>query len=261
MTEIEDSTDDIALSAYIDGELPREDAQALKERLLKEPALARRLEVLRGADDDALRMYAAIDRQAMPQAVLDLLGQESTTVKDSNVIAFPKRGIQQFFQMPVAIAASVALLAGLLLGDIVRESNQANPELTGLYAGQVAADSNLHRILENGTSSQAASLSDGVNAELLLTFQDRDGDYCRQLRVDGSGAPLQGIACRRGGSWQVEAVGIAGARSPDGSYQQASGDTPASIDSAIDSLIGALPPLDLEEEINVISRGWKKLDD
>lgn len=257
MTEIEDNTDDIALSAYIDGELPREDARALKERLLKEPALARRLEALRGADNDALRMYAAIDKRPMPQAVLDLLGQEPTPAKDSNVIAFPKRGIQQFFQMPVAIAASVALLAGFLVGDVFRESNLASPEMTGLYAGQVDTNSNLHQILENGTSAQAGSLSDGVNAELLLTFQDLDGDYCRQLRVDGSGAPLQGIACRRGGSWQVEAVSIAGARAPDGSYQQASGETPAAIDSAIDSLIGLLPPLDLEEETSVVSNGWK----
>lgn len=256
MNEIEDNTDDIALSAYIDGELPPNDARALKERLLKEPALARRLEILRGADSDALRLYAAIDKQPMPQAVLDLLGQEPTLAKDSNVIAFPKRGLQQFFQMPVAIAASVALLAGLLVADVFREANLASPESAGLYAGQVDTRSSLHQLLENGTSAQPGTLSDGVTAELLLTFQDRDGDYCRQLRVDGSGAPVQGVACRRGGAWQVEALSLSGARAPDGSYQQAGGETPAAIDSAVDSLIGARPPLDLEEENTIISSGW-----
>ena len=90
MTEIDDNTDDIALSAYIDGELPDADARALKERLLKEPALARRLKVLRGADSDALRLYSAIDKRPMPQGVLDLLDRAP---KSSNVITFPKRAI------------------------------------------------------------------------------------------------------------------------------------------------------------------------
>ena len=55
-----------------------------------------------------------------------------------------------------------------------------------------------------------------------------------------------------------KAVSIAGRRAPDGSYQQASGDTPKAIDSAIDALIGPLPPLDREEETSLISNGWKK---
>jgi hypothetical protein len=259
MTEIDDSTDDIALSAYIDGELPEAKARALQERLLKEPVLARRLEALRGADSDALRLYAAIDELPMPQAVLDLLGQGEQTPENSNVIAFPKRGIQQFFQMPVAIAASVALLAGFLVADLFRESS--GPEIAGLYAGVVETNSTLHRFLEDGTSAQEQLLGNGQSAELLLTFQDRDGDYCRQLRIDGAGAPVQGVACRRGNNWQVEAVSIAGKRSPDGSYQQASGDTPAAIGAAIDGMIGALPPLDREEEKSIISSGWKNFED
>lgn len=252
MNEIDDNTDDIALSAYIDGELPDADARALKERLLKEPALARRLKVLRGADSDALRLYSAIDKRPMPQGVLDLLDRAP---KSSNVLAFPKRGIQQFFQMPVAIAASVALLAGFMVAELFRESS--GPAASGLYAGAVDSNSALHRLLEDGISAEAQMLGDGRRAEILLTFQDRVGDYCRQLQVDSPAAPVQGVACRRGTNWQLEAVSIAGKRSPDGSYQQASGDTPAAINSTIDGLIGALPPLDREEEKSIISSGWK----
>ena len=260
MTKLNDNTDDIALSAYIDGELPKADVRALKERLLKDPELARRLEVLRGADDDALRLYDAIDKRPMPQAVLDMLGQAERSPASSKVIAFPKRGIQQFFQLPVAIAASVALLAGFMVANVLEESSIADPQPSGLYAGTVETGSHLHQFLEVGTSAQGQKLPDGQNAELLLTFQDRDGDYCRQLRIDGTGAPVQGVACRRGDTWQLEAVSIAGKRSPDGSYQQASGDTPEAIDSAIDSLIGSRPPLDLEEESALISMGWKNLE-
>lgn len=260
MTEIDDNADDIALSAYIDGELPDADARALRERLLTEPALARRLEVLRGADRDALCMYAAIDKRPMPQAVLDMLGQGEQAPASSNVIAFPKRGMQQFFQMPVAIAASVALLAGFLVADFFRANDVIAPELTGLYAGEVDANSRLYRFLEEGTSAEGQMLADGQSAELLLTFQDRDGDYCRQLRVDGKSAPVQGVACRRGNVWLVEAVSIAGKRAPDGSYQQASGDTPAAIDSAIDAMIGPQAPLDLDEEKSMISNSWKNPD-
>ena len=256
MTGMEDNRDDIALSAYIDGELPDVERQALQERLLREPALARRLELLRGADADALRLYAAIDKRPMPQGVLDLLARAP---QSGNVIAFPRRGVRQFLQVPVAIAASVALLAGFLVANLFRESS--GPEVTGLYAGAVEAGSTLHHLLEDSVSAEELSLGDGLHAEILLTFEDRDGDYCRQLRVDGAGAPVQGIACRRGDGWQVEAVSIAGKRAPDGSYQQAGGDTPAAIEFAIDSLIGDLPPLDRDEESSIISRAWKNSQD
>ncbi len=258
MTNIDDNTDDIALSAYIDGELPDDEVRTLKARLLKEPDLARRLETLRGADSEVLQLYDAIDKRPMPKAVLEMLGQDTTDSQDSNVIAFPKRGLQQFFQLPVAIAASVALLAGFLVANIYQENNIAGPGQSGLYAGAVDTGSELHRLLEQGTSAETQTLASGQRAELLLTFEDRDGDYCRQLRIDGVGAPVQGVACRRGSAWQVEATSIAGKRSPDGSYQQASGETPDAIDSAIDALIGTAPPLDIDEEKAIISRTWKK---
>lgn len=255
-----DHTDDIALSAYIDGELPDEEMRALKVRLLQDPELARRLAALRGADVDALRHYDEIDKRPMPRAVLEMLGQHEAVNETDNVVAFPKRGIQQFFQMPVAIAASVALLAGFMVANVLQESNVASPEQTGLYAGQVEPGSPLHRFLETGSSREGQLLAEGRNADLLLTFQDRDGDYCRQLQVHGTGVPVQGVACRRDDTWQLEAVSIAGERAPDGSYQQASGEMPEAIDSAIDGLIGPLPPLDLEEETALISKGWKKTE-
>lgn len=260
MTEI-DNTDDIALCAYIDGELPDDEVRKLKERLLKEPDLAQRLETLRGADSEVLKLYDAIDKRPMPKAVLEMLGQGAPESQDSNVIAFPKRGLQQFFQLPVAIAASVALLAGFLVANIYQESTTAASGQSGLYAGAVDTGSELHRLLEQGISAEVQTLASGQRAEVLLTFQDRNGDYCRQLQIDGVGAPVQGVACRRGSAWQVEATSIAGKRAPDGSYQQASGDTPDAIDSAIDSLIGDAPPLDTEEEKAIISKTWKKSGD
>ncbi len=257
MTDINDKTDDIALCAYIDGELPDDETRTLKARLLKEPDLARRLETLRGADSEVLQLYEAIDKRPMPKAVLEMLGQSEPETRAGNVIAFPKRVMQPFFQLPVAIAASVALLAGFLVANLFDESNFAGFDQNGLYAGTVAGGSELHLLLEEGISTEVQTLANGQRAELLLTFQDRDGDFCRQLRIDGVGAPVQGVACRRGSAWQVEAASIAGKRAPDGSYQQAGGDTPDAIDSAIDGLIGSAPPLDIEEERALISNTWK----
>lgn len=260
MTETDEHTDDIALCAYIDGELPELEVRALQARLLQEPELAQRLEVLRGSDSDAQRLFAAIDERPMPQAVLDLLEQTPAAADESNVIAFPLRGVQQFLQIPVAVAASVALLAGFLVADLFRTTDLASPAVSNLVAGQIDANSHLHRLLEEGTSNDAQMLAEGVSAELLLTFKDLNGDYCRQLRVDGGAAPLQGLACRRGDAWQVEAVSIAAEPAPDGSYQLASGATPIAIDAAIDALIGPRPPLDAAEEKAIISNTWKKTE-
>ena len=99
MTDINDKTDDIALCAYIDGELPDDETRTLKARLLKEPDLARRLETLRGADSEVLQLYEAIDKRPMPKAVLEMLGQSEPETRAGNVIAFPKRS--RFFSCPL----------------------------------------------------------------------------------------------------------------------------------------------------------------
>lgn len=257
MTERPDYDDDTLLSAYLDGELADDEADRVTERLAREPELMQRLELMKSADDAARDAFATIDERPMPEAVLEMLGA-GAQASGANVVPFPRRVVQHFAQLPVALAASVALVAGFLVSDVLREAPSDPYGITP--AGIVAGGSDLHDLLENGISAEPQTFADGSTGSLVLTFEDRSGDFCRHLVVDGGEHGVQGVACRRGGRWQVEALSFGAGNEAGGPFRPASGTTPAAVDSAIDALIGSRDPLGADEEKALISGTWRKTE-
>ncbi len=251
-TELDDDT---LLSAYLDGELTDDEADGITERLAREPALMRRLEAMQSVDTATRQAFEKLDEQPMPAAVLDMLGA-SASKTSATVVPFPQRIVRNFAQLPVALAASVALVAGFLVSNVLREAPTDPYGITP--AGLVAAGSDLHELLEHGISAEPQAFADGATGELLLTFEDKAGDWCRHLVVDGGEHGVQGVACRRDGSWQIEALSYGRGMDAGGPFRQASGTTPAAVDSAIGALIGPRDPLGTDEEKALISDTWEK---
>ncbi|MGH8221929.1 MAG: hypothetical protein ACREQZ_03050, partial [Woeseiaceae bacterium] len=125
------------------------------------------------------------------------------------------------------------------------------------YARHIDSGNELHRLLESGIGTEPQALADGTDARLVLTFADTAGDYCRQFRLDGRSGSMQALACRRAGSWRMEAAAFDDTLPRDGSYETASAGTAAALAAAIDARIGAAEPLDAEQERQLISSGWK----
>lgn len=254
MVDHQDMNDDERLSAWMDGELESGEADRLEQRLAAEPALADRLEELRAADRSAGRVYRAIDDVPMPAAVLELLEKRSAGRVDDppagNVIPMPLRGPRRFLRLPVAIAASVALVAGFLVHDFIRSGPAI--ELTGT----VARNSDLYRLLETGVSGDALSLSGG-EGRIVLTFEAGDGDWCRQFRLRTGGGAAQGLACRGAGGWRMEAASFA-PEGGEGPYRQAADDTPPALERAVRDRLGDAAFLKSDEEKQLISNGWRK---
>lgn len=263
MTEMKESReerDDRLLSAYLDGELPETQADEITARLAREPELARRLEALQSVDPATRALFDRLDDLPMPRGVVDLLNEDSQNSRGrkpspggNNVLAFPRRLVRGFGQVPVAIAAALALVAGFLGGRL--QPGSPGPALDALYAQHIPAASGVHDLLENGISTEPARLADGSEARLLLTFEDRAGNWCRQLAVSREGRQLQALACRRDGRWQTEALAFG--QPASGEFRQAGGDTPAAIDAAIDRLIAG-EPADAEAERALVRDAWKK---
>jgi hypothetical protein len=259
-----DTSDDVILSAYLDEELSSDDTGRLKDRLARDPVLARRLEEMRSADVAVRKVFAAANAQPVPQNVLDLLtnqgaGSSQVQSEEGNVVTFPARGMRRYFQAPVAIAASVALAAGFLAGDIVRRTLDGDVRIgPSLYAGTIPQTSELHDFLESGLSGAPQVLPSGVGAKLLLTFENRDSDWCRQLQLAAETGSVQALACRRNGSWQMDALAYDAPASPGSNYQAAATESSPALDAAIDEQIGSGEPLGSEAESLLISNGWRK---
>ncbi len=253
MMNSKDMTTDELLSAYIDGELDRDTANAVTARLAAEPELMQRLEKLRGADEAIRRLLGSVDKLPMPDSVTQMIEAADAT---DNVVELRPRRRPTFLQMPVAIAASLALVAGFLANDFLRGTAPTGPGIEALSTGTIAADTSLHALLDEAPSGAPQAVAEGTSATLILSFQDRAGDFCRQLRIDSAAASTHAVACRRNDAWQLEAMAFASPGS--GQYQQAGSDTPAVVDSAVTALLGNGQILSDEEENAFISEGWKK---
>jgi negative regulator of sigma E activity len=253
-------TDDERLSAWLDGELPRGEAKRVEERLIAEPALARRLERMREAERKAQHAFHAIDATPVPQTVLDLLKNDradrSQEARGAHVVSLRSR-VPRFFQVPVAIAASVALVAGFLVRDLIAPQGVGD-ELALPVSGLLAGNSGLHRVLETAPAAEPVRLAGGRNAEVVLTFQAENGDWCRQFLIGTEGSALHGLACRQPDGWRLETASFAAPGAPDSAFQQAAGPTPAALEAAVRARLGGSDPLGSEAEIQVISGGWEK---
>jgi hypothetical protein len=255
MSDTRQDRDDELLSAYLDSELPRAEADDLARRLAREPALSARLEELRAMNRAAAAAFRVFDERPMPRRVVELLGGDETEARASDVVPLrqpPTLG--QFFRLPVALAASVALIIGLWLGGLPGDGGA--PE-GAAYASRIEEGSALHAAFDRAASGTVVELDGGGIAAPRLTFLSEGGAWCRQVRITGGPAPADTLACRRNGEWQVQLVTFGPAmRAGEGAYGQASAGAAPAMRAALEDLMGREPPLGPDEEADVIGRGW-----
>lgn len=256
MSDVGQDRDDELLSAYLDGEIPRAEAVELERRLAREQVLSERLEALRAMNHAAAEAFRMFDERPMPKRVLELLGENETEGEADNVAPFrhlPRLG--RFFQLPVVLAASIALAAGLWLGGL---SGKREAPDGAAYKQHIPEGSALHAAFDRVASGEVIELGGDRRAAPLLTFRSDSGAWCRQVRITGGAAPADTLACRRNGAWAVELVTFGPAtRAPgEAPYGQASGGGTPAMRAALDDLIGREPPLGRAEEADVIGQGW-----
>jgi hypothetical protein len=279
--------DEEALSALLDGALFPDEAERMRERLSREPALQRRFEAMQKADAAVRDAYRGIVNEPLPERVLQLLqpasdGTESARDRtgasasgvaepvgdgaagDTNVVGFTPRGKPSWptakpawFTLPTALAAGVALVAGGALSFLML--SQVRPDGTSALvagAGIVERGAALYETLQTGTSGTTREIGAQATATPRLTFVDAAGDYCRQVDVASAAGTTYALACRRAGDWRLELASFTAQRAPsNGLYRPAAGETPEAIDAAIDAMIDGAP-LSRAEEQQLVSRGW-----
>lgn len=255
---------DEMLSAYLDGELPSEVAAALDAALASDDALKARLARLHRANRAVREAYGAIDETPIPEAVLGLLKTNGGAKPHSgDVIAFPKFPLAKAAShWPAAMAASLALLAGLMIGlygPFDRSASGDAPAM--LVAGDILPDNPIFAALNDGASGVAVNIHSDTDRNLylqpILSFRSRDGGYCREFLMSDSVAATHSVACKSGEAWRINVA----VRSPaidlgKEAYRTASSSPDPLIDNYVGQIISG-DAFDMETEKSLMAKDWK----
>lgn len=244
---------DEQLSAFLDGELAKQDLEAIEKALKSDAELARRLEALANVDETLQMVFDPLLEAPVPDRITSLLEQHDKTVQNDNdkkVVSLSEhRHKKSGWHFPAAIAAS--LLAGFFGAQSLNTSGQPVSFPAGMIAtGPVNSSSALYAALSEVPSGQSQN---GIRP--VLSFQSTEGHLCREFTAQKSRA----LACHNDQGWTVISQTYAPDNAQKGGYATASSHSTEAFDSLVDSLMkGEVLSVDMEKTL--IEKKWQKME-
>lgn len=239
-----DLPDEALVMAWIDGELPADEAARVAAAVAADADLQAFADAHRALAERLRNSFAPLLAEPVPAALAQAATPPVASVTDLAAVraaraqAAPpqRRWLPQF----AALAASLAL--GLFIGRGTLDGSTASPVVNG--AGGIAAGG----VLAVALNDQLAASPGNGPVRVALSFRDREGRVCRSWQA----AAQEGIACRAGDGWAVTAV-IARASEDGGHYRMAGGPGVAAL---VDGMIAG-EPFDAAQEQAAKAKGWR----
>lgn len=226
--------------AWLDGELPADEAARVEAEVAADPELCRRASEHRGMTARLRAAFGTVEAQPLPEPIAALCSAPPHNVVDFGTRLenrrLPARAVPQW----ASIAA--ALVVGVALGTTV---NTGPVSPVQVRHGSLYAASAVKQALD----TQLASETSG-DIRIGLTFRDGQGAICRTFQDDAS----SGLACRDQGRWKLRGLFAA----PEGQasdYRMAAGADPSLMDLVDQSMAGE--PFDLTQEKAALARHWQ----
>lgn len=215
--------------AYVDGELDADGAARVEAAMRDDPVLAAKVVAQQRLRTHLRRAWEPVLDEPVPDRFRDALRAPP-----------PAR------RSPVWLAAAASLLLGVVATTWWQATRPGAP--VQFADGTLTAHGGLAEALDHRLSADPARGGIGVG----LSFRSRDGDYCRSFALDAQS--LAGLACRRGGGWQVVALGTHEAQAPG--LRQASSPLPPAVLAEVDARL-LDEPLDADGERRAREAGWR----
>lgn len=250
---------DTTLMAYADGELDAEMRIKIERALARDAALAARLDMFSQTRHAASAAFKAHLDGPVPAA---LAGSIATMVERhegesgsaasamgepaDNVISFDRKPRLSISRFDVALAASIALVAGGVVGYLASSIGGGSPS-SGILTADLT-NSLLPVALHSVASGDEMDLDGGSRFRAIASFRDEAGNICREFEIDYiDTSTAVSVACQADEQWRVQFT--VAASSADDGY------APASSLQALDAYlmaIGAGAPLSADEEQTVL---------
>jgi hypothetical protein len=227
--------------AWLDGELPADEAARVEAEVAASPDLTRLAEEHRAMQ---AQLKGAFDRVA--EAVVPERLREAVRPSEPQVIdlaaAKRSRAERRFGSLPQWAAMAASLAVGILVGTAIPQRGGAPVEVQG---GKLYAASALNSALDK----QLASAPVG-EVRVGITFRDQSGAVCRTFTQTQS----SGLACRENGHWQLRGL-FAAPGGQSSTYRMAAGMDP-NLAALVDSTMTG-EPFDATQEKAAREKGWK----
>lgn len=279
MTALDEQTR-IAVMAYVDGELPPQDAAAFDARLALEPALAAAVARERALRASLQSAYAPVLDEPMPAGLLDLLAIPDAAARTPplHAVASPAsasaanealpRGASDVHRAalpharrwawPQFGAMAACLVLGVVFGTRVLAPHPTTGDgdtlaLNVAPDGAITAQGALRNALEQDIAGTV--LDPNAKVGVGLTFRDHAKQYCRTFTLDSASS---GIACKQSEGWVVAHLEHArnARQGESGGYRTAASPLSPALLQAIDAMREG-DTLDAPAEAAAKARGWK----
>jgi hypothetical protein len=244
------------VSAYLGGTMTSQEASAFEQELKDDLGLAAVVERWQGNDAFLKQAFATPDATDISDALLARLGLTETAASD-NVVAIDSfrrpnteqndNSVSPKWRWPMVASIAASLVVALAVGNL----------LLTMPAG-IASEATFQTAMNNSTSGVAVALNDTQTLTPILSFEARDGRFCREFALKDKAESNQGITCKTGDQWTIEALVNGGKVLPSSSeIRTAAGNEGATLDTFY-SRLGAGDPVDRSTEEYLILRGWTK---
>ncbi|WP_374409877.1 anti-sigma factor [Novosphingobium colocasiae] len=227
------------LAAYADGELDAETARTVEAEIAGDEQLQADLATHRALRARLSAHFAPIAEQPIPERLRQMvLRADQTTSSIIDFAAQAERRRTPIWPARWARYVGPALAATLVLAFI---GFGLRPK------GNSYAEGDLAKALDRQfVATQPAD----APVRVLLTFQDKQGQYCRGF----SGQASSGIACRDERGWRLIKM-LDGAKGSSTEYRQAGGANMAIMTAA--QAMTAGDALDAGQEAQAAQQGWR----
>ncbi len=254
---------DQQLSAYLDGELPADQQQIIAQALRSDRSLQQRLQQLEQASQVVKQTYSSIDKAPLPESVLAMLRDPHVKPeRRSSVGRFNDFIHQTFGSWLPAAGMAAALAVGILIGGNINFWNTMEDTSTAAdqygLARIISADAPLFAVLENTPSATSQALTEDYSVTPILSFQTRDGVYCREFRTASAAGGMHSVACRGTDQWNLQVTSFVGNGATNGEYYVTAGAADSyAINQFVDQHMRG-DALGAAQEQAVIQQGWRQ---
>lgn len=232
--------------AWLDGELPPEEAARVEAEVTADPELSRKAAEHRALAASLRGAFDTVAAAPVPASVA-----AATRPPQDNVVDLARarqartaRRTPLWAQM-ATLAATLAV--GIFAGNLMTSGISSGP------AGPIASENGrlvASAELESALYSQLASAPVESGPRVKLTFRDKAGAICRTFE-DRSAS---GLACRENGDWRIRGL-FQGAEGQASDYRMAAGADPRLMEIVDESIAGE--PFDQAQEQAALEQGWR----